>query len=137
MRQRRPSHLPILTRNLLAQQGSTQKLVIANLYPSLRLGPPMVPPPKRLPLPTLRKPLRVLRAIPFVNPFLTNSSPIALQSNPRSPTTTLKRTPLTMQNQFTAIVAQDGSGVIAYCAAVAGANGQGETRKAGSGVCRR
>ena len=35
-----------------------------------------------------------------------------------------------MQNQFTAIVEQDGPGFIAYCAEVPGANGQGETREA-------
>ena len=72
VRQRRPTHLPILPPN-----------------PRLRLRPPMPPLPKRLPLPTLGKALRILRRYPVLQPLLPNSAPIALLSNLRSPTTTL------------------------------------------------
>jgi len=34
-----------------------------------------------------------------------------------------------MRNEFTAIVEQDGSWCIAYCAEVPGANGQGKSRE--------
>lgn len=34
-----------------------------------------------------------------------------------------------MRNEFTAIVEQDDSGFIAYCAEVPGANGQGDTHE--------
>jgi len=33
-----------------------------------------------------------------------------------------------MQNEFTAVIEQDGEWFIAYCPQVAGANGQGRTR---------
>ncbi len=35
---------------------------------------------------------------------------------------------MNMRNEFTAVVEQDGSWYIAYCAEVPGANGQGQTR---------
>lgn len=36
---------------------------------------------------------------------------------------------MNMRNEFTAVVEQDGSWHIAYCAEVPGANGQGQTRE--------
>ena len=85
MRQRRPAHLPILPRNPFAQKRPTQKVVLENPHPRLRLRLSMRPLPKLLPLSTLSKLPRILRRNPILNPLVRQLLPrrLAIKSPPR------------------------------------------------------